>query len=147
MKRDSKSQHTSEIINRHLGSASEAARAVLLKTNPRSMARSVRRKREMQNFIIKDPKSLVDIDVERLSELKDKAGEKMLFHDSGMVNGMRFLIFAPPRNIQRLTTCGVSLMDATYDVCSLFFIPYYTIFLDSPSKIWTIVNTARIDRP
>lgn len=100
-----------DLISRVVGNAP----AEVLNRLPTNLDRMVRLMKEQAGVNLKNPKRLNDIDIDQLRSLRYN-GEELFYHDTGLNDGERALIFATKTNLEVLKKCAVIAIDGTFKV-------------------------------
>uniref|UniRef100_A0A914EBJ0 FLYWCH-type domain-containing protein n=1 Tax=Acrobeloides nanus TaxID=290746 RepID=A0A914EBJ0_9BILA len=128
MKREpnrNKLENRRDLVDRMLKNV--APRQINAMPSARSMADTISRERAQDEEHIKTPGSLEDLDTDSLAALRTCLWEKMLQFDSGIVRGIRVLVFATRTNLEFLATCDTICIDGTFDPRPKLFTQLWTI--------------------
>lgn len=84
--------------------------------------RAIRAIKREKGLDMDEPKSLTEINIEKLEKLETIDGEKILYADTGVVDGTRSLIFTTPTLIEIYKQAKKLEFDATFDVSFSYFL-------------------------
>lgn len=93
--------------------------AQVLSLLPKDLSRKVRKAKSAVGPNIHTPTSIYDVNTEELAQFTTNDNESILFHDSGVVEDTRVVIFATPADLDLLKECTVIAFDGT---CEVLFI-------------------------